>query len=785
MNYNIYKKGQNLLHWRFIGIFGLVVFIIGLISVFLAFPTHNLIDFFENLSRTIQLFLPGRILLEVPEGAWYLAMAKLLGGLVVFLIIAQVIFQFFINQYQVWRLQQKQNHVVITGFGYCGQQFALAALAEKKEVVAIELEPSEQQQAFVSQNNNLTLLSGNPSDKATLFQAAVHKAERVILASNDNMLNIQAVTKLHQILLEHPSVTQKTAHIQIDDPDFVESLKEYPHFLKEDKALKVISFNRYRLAARRLLLSFPLYQYADLRGQDRVRVAIFGFGHKGQQLALQLALNIHYKDFQATEIIVIAPEASQLGQEFLSRYSGYSQICKIEFVDFDIHNQALDVANQAVASAFNLNEPQSFLQALEGKANNSAFGHNLTAMLLCFESDYKNITAALRLRIKSQQSRFALAPIFVEMTHNLESLSVEVNQTPYFDEVVQHFGQVEQICTWQEIVEGSSDELAKFLHNAYSVRYGNTTTWADLSETYRDANRGAADHLGVKLASIGYWVADDPSNWGRSVDLTVDSEAKELMARLEHKRWNAERILNGWKYGKVRDDRRKIHPCLVPFEELPESEQEKDRTNVTDLQDFFSSNLQKNVSSALSTLRNKWLGKKTGAKVRKAVNIALLVSGEQQFDKQDLLKRLVKEYADYHITFMSSLGNQQELEFAELGLKQGNLIIVRAYPFDLEKDEEIEDEIIKQKLELSKKAEWVIDLVPAGEKVIALSLKERELLRQRTVIYQLERAELVIFVGENEQWLNWRQGKDVIPAELSSFPDTLRGRRIPSELRLV
>ena len=776
MNYNIYKKGQNLLHWRFIGFLGIVVFIIGLISVFLAFPANNLVNFFENLARTIQLFLPGRILLQVPEGAWYLALAKLLGGLIVFLIIAQVIFQFFINQYQIWRLQQKQNHIVITGFGECGQHIALAALAQKKEVVAIELEPSEQQQAFISQNKNLTLLSGNPSDKATLYQAAVHKAERVIFASNDNIINIQAMTNFRQILSEQPNSNQKTAHIQINDPEFVESLKEYPHFIKEDKALKVISFNRHSLAARRFLLSYPLYKYADMRGQDRVRVAIFGFGHKGQQLALQLALNSHYKDFQTTEIIVIEPKANQLGQEFLSRNSEYTQICKIKFIDFDIHNQALDIA---------LNESQSFLQILEGEENHSAYGQNLTAMLLCFESDYQNITAALRLRIKSQQSRWAIAPIFVELTKKLEALSVPIDKTPYFEEVVQHFGQVEEICTWQEIVEGSSDELAQFLHNAYSARYGDSRTWAELSETYRDANRGAADHLGVKLASLGYWVGEDASNWSRTVDLTADSKSKELMAKLEHKRWNAERLLNGWKYGIQRDDKRKIHPCLVAFEELPETEKEKDRTNIIDLQEFFASK-PNNISSALSALRNKWLGKKTGAKVRRTVNIALMVNGEQEIDKQELIKRIFKEYAEYQITFMSSLQNQQELEFAELGLKQGNLIVVQPYPFDLQKDEEIDAEFIKKKLELSKKAEWVIDLVTAGEKVIALSLQERAILQQRAVIYQLERADLVILVGENPQRLNWRQGKEIIPAELSSIPKTLRrSRENPRELRIV
>jgi len=151
----------------------------------------------------------------------------------------------------------------------------------------------------------LTLLAGDPSDRATLEQVAIHKAERVIFASHDNLINIQSVTHLRQLLKEKGGAeTQKTAPIQIHDPDFVESLKEYPHFLKEDNTLKVISFNQHRLAARRLLLSYPLYQYADMRGQERIRVAIFGFRHKGQQLALQLALNSHYRDFKAPHIIM-------------------------------------------------------------------------------------------------------------------------------------------------------------------------------------------------------------------------------------------------------------------------------------------------------------------------------------------------------------------------------------------------------------------------------------------------------------------------------------------------
>jgi hypothetical protein len=445
----------------------------------------------------------------------------------------------------------------------------------------------------------------------------------------------------------------------------------------------------------------------------------------------------------------------------------------------DIHAHALDAANKDVLSAFNLKEQAHFLQALEMQGiEESAYGQSLTAMLLCFEDDYRNITGALRLRIKSQQSRWALAPIFVEMIQDLQALSVSVDETPYF-------GQVEQICTWQEMVEGSSDDLAQFLHNAYNARYGNNqgTPWSQLSETFRDANRGAADHLGVKLASVGYWVSGDPSNWSRNVDLTVDPDAKELMAILEHRRWCAERLLNGWQYGSIRDNGRKIHPCIVPFDQLPESEKEKDRSNINDLQDYFASDIPKDVmNTALLALRKQWLGKKTGAKVLPAVSIALVVNGDQPALKTrlfELISQLFKDYEDYHITLMTALLNPLDIEFAQLAQTgSDSLIIPRAYPYDLQRDEDgVDAELIKSQLELSKKADWLIDLVPAGEKVIALSLKERALLRIRAVIYQLERADVVIFVGENAQWLKWRQGKETVPVALSSLPPSLHGTR--------
>lgn len=54
-------------------------------------------------------------------------------------------------------------------------------------------------------------------------------------------------------------------------------------------------------------------------------------------------------------------------------------------------------------------------------------------------------------------------------------------------------------------------------------------------------------------------------------------ELTERIAANVHDVWAATRIADGWKYGSTRDDARKLHPCLVPYDDLPESEKEYDR----------------------------------------------------------------------------------------------------------------------------------------------------------------------------------------------------------------
>lgn len=54
-------------------------------------------------------------------------------------------------------------------------------------------------------------------------------------------------------------------------------------------------------------------------------------------------------------------------------------------------------------------------------------------------------------------------------------------------------------------------------------------------------------------------------------------ELTEKIAENVHDNWAASRIAEGWVYGEKRDDGLKTTPCLVPYQQLSETEKNYDR----------------------------------------------------------------------------------------------------------------------------------------------------------------------------------------------------------------
>jgi adenylate cyclase len=67
-----------------------------------------------------------------------------------------------------------------------------------------------------------------------------------------------------------------------------------------------------------------------------------------------------------------------------------------------------------------------------------------------------------------------------------------------------------------------------------------------------------------------------------AIDLSALEPLMEALARNAHEVWARQRMQDGWSWGPARDDARKQHPSLVPFEELPDSEKAYDSAMVTE-----------------------------------------------------------------------------------------------------------------------------------------------------------------------------------------------------------
>jgi hypothetical protein len=98
--------------------------------------------------------------------------------------------------------------------------------------------------------------------------------------------------------------------------------------------------------------------------------------------------------------------------------------------------------------------------------------------------------------------------------------------------------------------------------------------YADLSEDMKEQNRLNVRDIPGKLVAAGYIMIPARSN---EPPFNFPGEALEVLAQAEHLRWMMSKLNDGWTYGPKTEKAKKRNRCLVPWDQLPEEEKEKDR----------------------------------------------------------------------------------------------------------------------------------------------------------------------------------------------------------------
>jgi hypothetical protein len=163
------------------------------------------------------------------------------------------------------------------------------------------------------------------------------------------------------------------------------------------------------------------------------------------------------------------------------------------------------------------------------------------------------------------------------------------------------FGDLDSILEACEFMSDKPDAAARAFNEAYRASLPqemrddpsnrSAFPWERLDETYRQADRDVVTHIPAKLASADV----DPKYWrglngvprpGPERKLYANDAELEVLAELEHERWNAQRRMDGWRWDDIprKDEHRRIHPSLIPYEQLADDVKEWDRVKVRQTQ---------------------------------------------------------------------------------------------------------------------------------------------------------------------------------------------------------
>ena len=133
------------------------------------------------------------------------------------------------------------------------------------------------------------------------------------------------------------------------------------------------------------------------------------------------------------------------------------------------------------------------------------------------------------------------------------------------------------------------DTLARFAHRQYMENWredhpGETPPLPDdfdaLDEGYKLSNYRQVRSIPDKLSQLScLLLPKGVSGFGAPVTGFTEKQVERL-ASIEHDEWVGDRLLQGWTYGPVRDNRGKRNENMVPYEQLSERLKEYDREPV-------------------------------------------------------------------------------------------------------------------------------------------------------------------------------------------------------------
>ncbi|WP_313515471.1 NAD-binding protein [Sphingobacterium sp.] len=522
------------------------------------FPESNSLRYLpDRIYRIIKIVFggdPSGSGLEAENVPWELILAKICAIGILLFGAYKIIQKVFSEQFNLLKASFKQNHVISVGISKKGRQLFQSLKEDyKQKGIAIEKETDHADINSVKKQGHLVII-GNAEEESTLLEAGIKRASSLIVFLENEQTVIEIIESVQDIYDRSKCQNDLLCFLHISNPRLIDLVKNTGIHL-DNNQIQLRFFNIHKMLARQFFSQLPLDLQRDGKKLSDINKIVFlGYGDFAKAMMVQAMRIFHISVENDLKIAVYSEQAEKDRNYFNEQYPKANKIFPIEFHNFQ------ETYNELISR-----------EELLEKGDETLF-------ITAFDQDQTNLNSALELLDKAQNSKF---PIYV-LNAEGKGLRKLIRYSEESDRI-KFFGQMEDICNLEFITGNKLDRLAQAIHDDYrkllsgasseSARY--TSDWLTLSEDAKDASRAQADHIPYKfLLTHKEWPVNQP-------DATSFSEDEvETLAIIEHNRWMAHRYINGWDYGEVRNDELKLHPSLIPWEILSESEKQKDRDTI-------------------------------------------------------------------------------------------------------------------------------------------------------------------------------------------------------------
>ena len=584
------NKNHSFVQWlkynefRLIGFAFIISIVLGYIGFYQYYESANeKADAFHILYLTFQLFVMESGSVERPElASVFLHIARWFAPAVLAYTLLKTIISVLEHEIYLLKLRNFKNHVVVCGLSTKGQRLADTFHERGEKIVIIEKDAGNN---LIEHNKGkgIVVLKENALDTTILKKARVNQAKYLVAVTGNDINNVEILSLARKIKHKKPQNIYLTCFAHIQDSKLKSLLYDHEIFYKTHDNFDARIFNTYDNIARIALKNYAPDKYCKVidKSDPPPHILILGCGNLGEAILMQITRVAHYINDKRTILTVIDKKAKEYGSKLKIRIPKIREIIDVKFIDKDPELLT-----------------RTFLTKLQSK-------QPFSIIYYCLEDDTTEIDTLKRFKTILPNSK-AVSVIFTNPNTPLPK-SLKEDEKIYSIELIQ------EACSADVVVEEELDKFAALIHKDYLKRAKENykelveqfkqegwdppkpkpimVEWIKLNEEYRDNNRSQADHIDVKLRAIECEACplDDERE---EFNFTSDKNLMIELAKMEHRRWNANRWLAGWRLGK-RNDELKMHPDLLPWEDLDSETQGYDIEAVANIPHLLRENNEK------------------------------------------------------------------------------------------------------------------------------------------------------------------------------------------------